>query len=201
MPSQPIWWEKTVEYRFILDAASTKDLDFAAPLSGIPERCGDGIFAKNSKIILIEFKCSKNELTSEFEKFGSNYNEAKQTLNDIDGHHFLVYGVCNDGKLDLHAQTYFSSKSSNAMDVFEHGVKPEVFKIYIEEFLRFKKPDGRSTGAMSFDSMASIFGLSSDEKTCTSISFSDYCEQALPDLYTEHESEWESPSSPSPERF
>lgn len=197
MPSQLIWWEKTVEYKFILDGTLHENpgLEFAAPLSGAQENGGDGIFAKNSKIILIEFKRSKNELASEPAKFGLNYDKAKQALHKIDTHHFLVFGSCDNGTLRLHAQTYFSGKKSNAMAVFEHGVPPEDFKAYINKLLELKKPDGRSMGTVSYDSMASVFGLSSDGKTCMSITLSNYCEQVLS---LNIEQGWEPDSTPSP---
>ena len=35
------WWEKTVEYVFILQMKSL--VDFATPRSGVEERAGDGI--------------------------------------------------------------------------------------------------------------------------------------------------------------
>jgi hypothetical protein len=65
MTGKPIWWEKTVEYKFVLDAACNSKLSFAAPLSGVQERAGDGVFAADSKIILVEFKRSFNELDTE----------------------------------------------------------------------------------------------------------------------------------------
>lgn len=37
------WWEKTVEYKFLMSVASQKKL-FLAPLDGEHEQAGDAIF-------------------------------------------------------------------------------------------------------------------------------------------------------------
>ncbi|MFM0524192.1 hypothetical protein PQR11_04280 [Paraburkholderia strydomiana] len=45
MTTSITWWEKTVEYAFVLQTATF--VDFAAPLAGVEERAGDGIFASD----------------------------------------------------------------------------------------------------------------------------------------------------------
>ena len=62
MSDEVIWWEKTVEYKFIVDAHKERSLDFAAPLSGIQEMAGDGVFSADAKLILVEFKRDFNSL-------------------------------------------------------------------------------------------------------------------------------------------
>lgn len=42
------WWEKTVEYRFVLTAAEHGSM-FAAPLDGEEEKAGDTIFSLAAK--------------------------------------------------------------------------------------------------------------------------------------------------------
>lgn len=83
------WWEKTVEYVFILQIKSL--VDFATPRSGVEERAADGIFASDAKLVLIEFKRNHTEMSSGRKKFLS-FDEASETLRTKDAHHFIVYG-------------------------------------------------------------------------------------------------------------
>ncbi|WNO10489.1 hypothetical protein [Teredinibacter sp. KSP-S5-2] len=178
-----IWWEKTVEYKFILSAATDKKLDFAAPLSGVQEHCfADGIFSSNYKIILIEFKRSYQELKTEEDKFVC-YEKAKKEMSGRDTHHYLVYGSEDvTGSLNLHARNYFSQKNvPSVLSVLDHGMNNEEFKMYLCDLIGFKKVDGRSDGTLGPESTASVLGISSE--SAKSVSLTEYVRIELPALY------------------
>jgi hypothetical protein len=177
-----IWWEKTVEYKFVILSAIEKKLNFAAPLSGVQERGGDGIFGINSKLILVEFKRSQNELKTEIDKFVC-YEKAKREMSGRDSHHFLVYGAEGDnGSLDLHARHYFSlKKTGSVLSILNQGLKAEEFNDYLGDLIALKKEDGRSGGSVGPESVASVVGVSPN--FVSSISLTEYVRLELPGLY------------------
>lgn len=177
MANKFVWWEKTVEYAFVLD--TKKSFNFAAPLAGQYERAGDGIFARGSKLVLIEFKRNRAALASEHEKF-RDFKSAAALLEKDDAHHFVVYGdevTQQEGRaaqLDLVAQTYFSSDKVIEVDrIFDNGIGIDAFNSYLEKFLKLKLDDGRSTGTVGPTAYASVFGLS-PEKELKSVSMEEY---------------------------
>lgn len=183
MEYKSIWWEKTVEYKFILDAERNIGLQFAAPLSGIQERAGDGVFSSDSRIVLIEFKRTQNDLDTEHNKF-KNYEEAAREMTGSDTHHFLVYGSHekSDEELCLHACNYFSrNKIDTVLNILNNGVESSVFQEYLTKLVEFKKVDERSSGTVAPESVASAIGVSS--KGVSAISLSDYYRIAIPHLY------------------
>lgn len=183
MELKSIWWEKTVEYKFILDAEREVGLRFAAPLSGVQERAGDGVFSSDSRVVLVEFKRSEDELDTEHEKF-VDYESAVKALGAKDGHHFLVYGSleANENELRLHACRYFSRNVVvGALGVLKCGLDPSAFKEYLAELVALKKVDGRSSGTVAPESVASAIGVS--QKGVSAISLSEYYSIAMPYLY------------------
>jgi len=177
-----IWWEKTVEYNFVIRTAIDKKINFAAPLSGVQEVGGDGIFGIDAKLILVEFKRSQKELKTERDKFVC-YEKAKDKLIGRDNHHFLVYGSEGDNSnLNLHARHYFSLKEvESALSILELGVNDEEFKSYLDDLIELKKEDGRSDGSVGPESVASDVGVSPE--SVSSISLTEYVRLALPRLY------------------
>lgn len=177
-----IWWEKTVEYNFVIRTAIDKKINFAAPLSGVQEIGGDGIFGIDAKLILVEFKRSQKELKTERDKFVC-YEKAKDKLIGRDNHHFLVYGSEGDNSnLNLHARHYFSLKEvESALSILELGVNDEEFKSYLGDLIELKKEDGRSDGSVGPESVASVVGVSPE--SVSSISLTEYVRLALPRLY------------------
>jgi len=180
-----IWWEKTVEYNFVIRTAIDKKINFAAPLSGVQEIGGDGIFGIDAKLILVEFKRSQKELKTERDKFVC-YEKAKDKLVGRDNHHFLVYGSEGDNSnLNLHARHYFSLKEvESALSILELGVNDEEFKSYLGDLIELKKEDGRSDGSVGPESVASVVGVSPE--SVSSISLTEYVRLALPRLYQAH---------------
>lgn len=176
-----LWWEKTVEYKFVLDAERMRGLQFAAPLSGVHERAGDGIFSSDSKIVLIEFKRSEAELETERDKF-VDYENASELLISKDGHHFLVYGSYVDPELRLNACTYFSKNIiASPLDLLDFGLESDKFNEYLADLLALKSVDGRSSGTIGPESVASVIGVSSTSAFATSLS--EYVRTEMPYLY------------------
>lgn len=177
-----IWWEKTVEYKFIIQTATDRKIDFAAPLSGTQEIGGDGIFGVDAKLILVEFKRSQREFKTEKDKFKC-YEKAKNEMRGRDKYHFLVYGSEGEnGNLNIHAKHYFSLKEVvPALSIFDLGVSDEAFKSYLGDLIKLKKKDGRSDGTVGPESVASVVGVSPD--SVISISLTEYVRLALPELY------------------
>ncbi|MEX8499754.1 hypothetical protein [Leptothrix ochracea] len=187
--SQPtIWWEKTVEYQFVLQADRECGLTLALPLSGVQELFSDGVFAKSASLVLIEFKRSAAELDSEKNKFDC-YAEAEKDLLGHDGHHFLVYGreykPLPDPSLVLTACTYFGREEISGVPkkLLEAGISPECFNKYLTKFAGFKKSDGRSTGKIGPESLATVVGISLNTKQCQAISLTEYYRMFFPNLY------------------
>lgn len=181
MSDEMIWWEKTVEYKFIIDAQKERDLDFAAPLSGIQEMAGDGVFSADAKLILVEFKRDFKSLKSEVDKF-TNYEEAKRKMKDRDSHHFLVYGYVSDKKLNLEARQYFSTnKTHEPLSILDMGLKNSEFIDYLKDLIYLKKVDKRSSGKVAPEFISSVVGISSGN--ASSISLTEYVKKAIPELY------------------
>lgn len=60
------WYEKTVEYKFVLEAKELWGIDFLAPLDGSAERIGDALLEKGTKSFIVEFKKDLKSMSSEF---------------------------------------------------------------------------------------------------------------------------------------
>ncbi|MDO6766180.1 hypothetical protein [Agarivorans sp. 1_MG-2023] len=181
MTDQAIWWEKTVEYKFVLDAAKESGLDFAAPLSGIQEMAGDGIFSADAKLILVEFKRDMNSLKSEVDKF-TCYGKAAKKLKGRDNHHFLVYGYVEKKELKLQAKNYFAIKKTHPpLSILNKGLVDSEFKEYLKDLIALKKVDKRSSGTVAPEFLNTVIGMSSDG--ASSIPLTEYVKKALPELY------------------
>lgn len=192
------WWEKTVEYQFIIDSTKNRKFTFAAPLSGKEESAGDGIFGGNSQIVLIEFKKSQEELDSEKDKF-TNYESADSELREKDKFHFLLYGRLSSDqtKLETCACTYFSRKEiCNTDKVFDDGTDPDTFDAYLRRIIELKKSDGRGGSSNPLDTNASVIGVST--QGVTSISLRDYIQTTMNDLYNQLTENQDDHSAPKP---
>lgn len=199
-PPRLIWWEKTVEYKFVMQAAQECQLDLAMPLSGVQERFSDGVFGKNSNVVLIEFKRSVNELDSEKDKFIC-YCEAHKKLVGSDGHHFLVYGYIpappSKYSLALAACTYFGGVEQKAPEqLLAAGIPRDDFNTYLSELAALKKADGRSSGTVGPESLASVIGISTNGKLCEAIPLTEYYARVLPHLYQSPTPTYVPPSPP-----
>lgn len=181
------YWEKTVEYSFVAQACRS-GVDFLAPLGGKEERgVGDGMFGKEEKLILVEFKVGEGSMALEEEKF-DDYSEAHLVLNGRDSHHFFVYAlspVIAEKQLPLlGAKTYFGGVPlQSAMECFKHGTDAATFKEYVEDLLKYRKVDGRSSsGQVGFEALTNVIGVSASGKQVSTVTLDQYVEFEMPHL-------------------
>lgn len=162
------WWEKTIEYKFIILCAKEKVLKFA-PLDGEEEIAGDNFISNNNnKWIIIEFKKDKNSINTETYKF-EDFKKAEQALINEDQHHFIVYGGINkkSNKLDLYCQTYFSkNKLTKIKDMLNSGKDISEFKNYVRKFILYKKSNKGATssgnGKLNVENYAMVAAIDSN---------------------------------------
>jgi hypothetical protein len=64
--AEKIWWEKTVEYTYVRDLGIG---DFAAPFDGNEEQMGDAVMKRENRWLLIEFKRTGHQFSSERKKY------------------------------------------------------------------------------------------------------------------------------------
>lgn len=116
MSDKAIWWEKTVEYEYILNHLAPEQ--FAIPFDGEPEKLGDALFGQKNKFMLIEFKKerSKDCINAERKKFGDSIEDIETNLKSLhenlqrrSNHHFIVYGSCSGStsKMEVEAANYY----------------------------------------------------------------------------------------------
>jgi len=185
---QATWWEKTVEYAFVIRLAQNRKLDFAAPIAGRHERSsGDGIFGKDSKLVLVEFKKDASEIDAEKTIF-NNYAAAAAELN-IYNHHWIVYGgITEDEQLFLENQKYFDPDKyhPDITDIMTTGVTHAEFMCYLEKLQSYRKPDARGSGGhknathVSAESMLTVLGVSNTGKLIGSLSLEQYHRELKP---------------------
>lgn len=183
----PVWWEKTVEYKFIAELTLASRLAFAAPLSGRQERTGgDLILGMADKFILIEYKRTRAELINEHSIF-YNFDEARSYFQDPE-HHLAIYGyLCHENKLNLEAVSYFSTTTlptTSIVDVVDLGVPYELFMSYLRELSAFKRPYGETGGGTggfhaTSEAMSAVIGISNSGLVVGSQTLSEFA----PDLF------------------
>jgi hypothetical protein len=102
--AEKIWWEKTVEYTYVRDLGIG---DFAAPFDGNEEQMGDAVMKRENRWLLIEFKRTAHQFSSERKKYpkgrcdtylkGLWVETLKYRWGQIDGScnepHYFVYGT------------------------------------------------------------------------------------------------------------
>jgi hypothetical protein len=178
-----MYWEKTVEYKFLWQGICANAIDLASPLSGKQERgAGDLILGFGRHLVLIEFKIDAGSLDTEEAKF-TDYEAAKKLLQGYDRHHYLVYGVPDPDRLRLEATTYFSRRS--ARDQFfwkKNGAEREAFDRYLVQLLAFRKRDGRSKGTIEISDFANVMALRADGTIVDCCSLGAYVAETFPSL-------------------
>lgn len=193
-----VWWEKTVEYAFVVAACDDGKCDFVSPLAGKHEKSGgDAVFAQALKFVLIEFKRSKLEIKTE-ESLFHNYNEAKSKLQNYEHHHF-VFGVAsasNPKRLELAAETYFGrTRHQSALACLDTGLGKDDFHSYLKLLYDLKKPDRRGSGGhVSPGALSTVLGVSKDGKIVSAQSLYEHS----PDLFPVNISELDRTPRPSP---
>jgi hypothetical protein len=181
------WWEKTVEYLFILRAAEAKKL-FVMPLDGDQERAGDVIFSSGNRWMLIEFKKNAAAIFTEKAKF-TNYDKAYAALSSRDAHHHIVYGEESkesNQHLQLYAQTYFSGKPSKLSNAWSDSLAYGAFKEYLEQYTKFKKGVKGGSGGLTITDYALVAGVNVDNHIVQCISLSEFQQHIGLELAQEH---------------
>lgn len=165
-----LWWEKTVEYAFVLAAGDT-GIAFHAPLDGNHERAGDNIFLAMDKYLLIEFKRSRAEIGSEKKKFDQLDAATTQNLSVLARDaHFFVYGEesfaagTTKASLGLVAHAYFGKAFSEpALQILQRGRTRTEFEIYLTAFTEAKKGGGEGGGGLALDDFSMVVGIAHTE--------------------------------------
>lgn len=181
---KPVWWEKTVEYAFVVQAAKTDQIDFAAPLSGKHETtAADAIFSVSSKVVLIEFKRDKSCIPTEMSMF-IDYNNAQGQLKGY-GHHHIVYAEPTDThpiELKLKAEKYFDQgNAQNALGCLKTGVDQKEFDDYLVKLAEHKKESKQGSGGhISPEAFASVVGVSDEGNMCAITPLHEYAPTLFP---------------------
>lgn len=185
------WWEKTVEYQFLLLVAKSNRL-FLAPLDGNEERAGDAVFSSNNRWVLIEFKKDSTSISTEKKKF-INYHAANTALASLDAHHHIIYGQESKEsiqRLQLCSQTYFSGVGCDLVAILRSGTKYDAFKRYVEQYTKFKKgPKGGSGGGVTMDDLALVAGVNTDNNIVECLSLTEFQRQLGLDFVQERKFE------------
>lgn len=177
------WWEKTVEYQFVLEASQdSRCQNYLAPLDGDDERVGDAMFARDGRFTLLEFKKDFQSVDREKEKF-RDYPRAKAALADRDAHHCLVFGAEDSAGFFLDCFTYFSRvKRGKVSDIFLHGLDPNQFSLYLKELTRFKDLSAEAAGggrALDLAHYGLVVGVGTDGGARGAITLEEYRGLAL----------------------
>lgn len=179
--SKPRWWEKTVEYLFVLSMTADGD-HLITPLDGTHELAGDAIFSTENTWVLIEFKKDQYHFRDEKNKF-KNYEFASKFLGSKDSHHFLVYGEIGENmQLVVKGCTYFSRRPVPfATDILHCGIRIQNFKEYLKQFIGLKKPpSGPSGGGLvsSFKDYSLVAGINANNKIVVCMTLQDFINES-----------------------
>ncbi|WP_417442061.1 hypothetical protein [Idiomarina sp.] len=166
------WWEKTVEYTFVLKAAKEKIFNLFMPLDGNVESIGDTVVCNDSEFFIIEFKKSLTDLSAEYSKYENGkagYLLAAEEMkkNDASHAHFLIGGKeAKDNKyLELEISKYFELDgyiSSDINVILEKGISLEQLKEYTKKITSLKVngdsegDEGSSSGGFANQSVLAV---------------------------------------------
>ncbi|TDX11867.1 hypothetical protein EDF88_4464 [Buttiauxella sp. BIGb0552] len=154
-----IWWEKTVEYKFICDCFEKGIIKQILPLDGNEERLGDAITLlenshKDDVFYILEFKkkLSNKEFKHEKTKFPGNekgYNSAWDCLTPNKNErfkkaHYFIAAKYEDEIFQLFVRDYFSYQTTKTKTIEESfgpgtGLTIEDFKTYACYFTTHKQ--------------------------------------------------------------
>lgn len=185
------WWEKTVEYNFVVNA-SAYGLNILAPLDGKVESAGDVIVGNPDKFFIIEFKREEKDIRTEFDKFHNHETGYKKARDELYNEknptsHYLIYGKyeaikkedndeennTDEKKLTLSFVNYFNFDKviihDNKRLYFEKGMSLEELHHYILRLTLYKnipKTNG-DTESSSGSSESLILAIDKDNNVQT----------------------------------
>ena len=159
------WWEKTVEYQFVLD--NYQKFSLIAPLDGNHEKgTSDTIAGQDNKFILIEFKRDASSQQAEFAKFQKrNPDKTKDNILTefqkclLHKCHFIIYAQLEESRLKLYYQNYLDYLNSNSEEnsyksydeMFEYAVGITDFLAYLDKLQQSRNgSDGKDASSSSF---------------------------------------------------
>ena len=180
-----VWWEKTVEYYFVILMIANNQKFLAMPLSGVAESSiGDLVIINDIKFTLIEFKRKKSDIVSEQVKY-DDYDRALASLGPESSHHKILYGKQIGNSVKIMVSDYFKESAEekvlNIQTIFDDGLNHEAFLVYLDELTSFRKKDGRTGGSFNPMDLQNVYGITSSNEVVT-WSLHDYCQEFLPDL-------------------
>ncbi len=158
-----VWWEKTVEYYFVILVAGNWKKILATPLSGIAESSiGDLVINNDFKFTLIEFKRRKADIVSEQTKY-NDYKGALESLGPKSDHHKILYGKQIGNAVEVMVRDYFKESAEetglNIKIIFDDGLDQEAFITYLDDLASFRKKDGRTGGCFNPMDLQNVYGL------------------------------------------
>ncbi|HDO1320900.1 hypothetical protein NRL00_01860 [Aeromonas dhakensis] len=174
------WWEKTVEYTFVLEAAQKGIFNLFMPLDGDVESIGDTVVCTNSKYFILEFKKTLSDLSGEYKKYEggkAGFSKAANELKDMPAYqaHFLIGGKIGTKRhLEIQVSHYFEHAITDGIfsNTFQKGVSLKEMKEYSEKLTTLKTlgteidTNGSSSGGFYYES---VLAISMSGKTATLI--------------------------------
>lgn len=175
-----MWWEKTVEYLFVITYINRKVM--MAPLDGNYEAGGDLVARHDDGWVLIEFKRNEDAIDDEVQKFADpsedSFDKAKSSLSGSDGHHLLIFGEKGSSEpLELKVLTYFQHQLVEPNDALSCGIGQDEFNNYLSEFLRFKLGETEEgSGGRSLD-YSTVLAVNGDGGVSHCEGLASYCDR------------------------
>ena len=178
------WFEKTVEYNFVLNAKEICGLDFFSPLDGTAERIADLVAGSDAKHYIIEFKKKVELDVSEFKKYKGGeigYIAAKNALQNTAGYnnHFIIGGdITSDNKFQLKVKHYFPvedktveakvfQKDNDALFSLGQGITIDQLKEYTKIITQYRDSTEGGEGGSGGVKHVSIVAVSKDKEAVT----------------------------------
>ncbi|WP_147275268.1 hypothetical protein [Thioalbus denitrificans] len=175
-----MWWEKTVEYLFVVTCMKRDAL--MAPLDGNHEAAADLVAQQNDRWVLIEFKRDAQAIDDEVKKFAEpsvdSFESAKAALAHEDGHHLLVFGEKGDDQpIELKAFSYFRHQTVDPKMALGCGVAQNQFNSYLSRFLYFKFGKAEEGSGGRSLNYSTVVAVSSDGEITYCEGLANYCER------------------------
>jgi len=195
---EKLWWEKTVEYKYVLEHFAMLPEGMYAPMDGDAEQLGDGGFKHGDKFNIIEFKRYKTSINDEKKKFSGytnfetrlkqefsrhkkNNDKETQYIQAVNlcSHHCLVYGVRDkDGNLKLEAMDYIYRRNQSLPEICKKGLVRAHFKKYVGWFIGEKNRGGGGGNNMFSDGdFSSLVCLSTGGGSFSAMTLKEFCEE------------------------
>ncbi|NQS86964.1 hypothetical protein ACRPHS_04270 [Pantoea allii] len=148
---EAVWYEKTVEYKFVFMAKRLWGIDLLSPLAGNPEVIGDGIVSASNRYYIIEFKRDFESIPSEYEKYKDGIEGFKKTKITMTKsphweYHYIIHGYYtpSNQKFGIYVNKYFGvwEKSKKSIrNNFKGGMDITQLNQYATKFTACKNGD------------------------------------------------------------